>query len=492
MILFIICILLFSLFWRAEYCAYKYGDTPKWIREDTVSLILTILMTFLIFALVSITGEMLDCFDRKRVLFVVMLLSAAVQVTFILLFPAKQFADQDTVNYIAYRLLKGEYEAFQKGYLYKYPNNVGITLFLTLIYRIFPKTLLVPKLLNVVFSSVTSYLTFRTYEELSPSKMEDPKETPYGVLLISGFFLPMILLNNLVYNDIIATTFFTGLVYCTVRYGKTRKPVYLFKAGLLTVMGNFFRQLGVVFLIAVTLYLIIKKINVVKAFAFLVITLILCQLPMTIVNAFLIHNGKITEPIGKNSIPIHMWLNIGMNKKKMGYWDSSESYNVYIREGKWNKAESAAIYTELMKDKLKGRGYLNVLKVYAKKNLWLWTEGTYQAEYYGIGSWGYLYPTRFTRHFQDQRLRDHIRWVLHATNLLMLGLALTGLINSAVRKYDYPFLLPAIVLLGFIGFYTLWEIKPRYIYLTYPYLILMSYHGLALVCRKFKNFINGI
>jgi hypothetical protein len=43
------------------------------------------------------------------------------------------------------------------------------------------------------------------------------------------------------------------------------------------------------------------------------------------------------------------------------------------------------------------------------------------------------------------------------------------------------------VLLGFIGFYTIWEMKPRYIYLIYPYLILTAYYGLTQVSDWLKS-----
>lgn len=259
---------------------------------------------------------------------------------------------------------------------------------------------------------------------------------------------------------------------------------------ILTVTGNFLRQVGVIFLIAVTLYFILNRIKLIKAFAFFGLVLILCRLPLTLVNGYLLNTGKIIEPIGQNSIPIHMWINIGMNANKIGYWDDSKSYNVYIKQGEWNKAKSAALYTEMIKKNIKDRGAIGILKTYVKKNIWLWTEGTYQAEYYGIGSWGYLYPTFATRLIGNNiSIRDYTRWILHATNILMLGLAAIGLIRSLIKKYDYPFILPAIVLLGFIGFYTIWEIKPRYIYLIYPYLILMSYHGLAILSSKLAQFL---
>ncbi len=115
---------------------------------------------------------------------------------------------------------------------------------------------------------------------------------------------------------------------------------------------------------------------------------------------------------------------------------------------------------------------------------------TYQSEYYGVGSWGHLYPTIATNKYDNSVLfRDSIRWVLHVLNILMFSLIFIGLLDSVKKKASYRLLLPAIIIIGFIGFYTVWEIKPRYIYPIYPYLILMAYQGLGVLTDNIMSAI---
>ena len=160
-------------------------------------------------------GARMNRMGRRYVTGNVLYLSLAVQVLYITLLPADQFADQTAVNRIAQELINRDFRAFQRGgYLYQYPNNIGITLALSLVYRLFPQSMLVPKLLNAICSTVTSYLVMRIYEESIPGR----RGRSYGILLLSGFFLPMILLNNLVYNDIYATTLFAAAVYYAIRF----------------------------------------------------------------------------------------------------------------------------------------------------------------------------------------------------------------------------------------------------------------------------------
>jgi len=485
---FLVFVLTSSLIVRAEYCGYKYRDNPAWIRQDFFSLIGFTLLLLFICLFINRFCHILDRFRREYVIFWILFCSALVQTVIVLIFPVKQFADQDAVNIIAVNVIHGDYTHFQKGgYLYIFPNNVGITLFLSLLYRILPYQLLLPKLLNVCCTLITSWLTFRIYEE-TVARESGKREGSYTVLIFSAFFLPAILLNNLVYNDIYSTTLFLASVLCAINYINHRETRYLIYTGILIVAGDFLRKLGAIFLIAVTLYFIVKKVRLAKAFAFFLTVCICLRLPLFAVNKVMMASGKISEPLGRNSMPVYMWINIGMGQKKFGYWDDSYSYSVYFNEGKWSKEKSSEIFRNLIRERIETEGISGIARTYLKKNIWLWTEGTYQAEYYGLGSWGYLYPTAATRMAESNwPLRDQIRWMLHGSNFLLLFLAMTGLLASILRKQVYPLILPVINVLGFIGFYTIWEIKPRYIFPCYPYLILLSYYGLTILYGKLQN-----
>ena len=476
---FIWFILVCSLFCRAEYCSYKYYDNPAWVVQDTVLLILCSLLLFIAVVLIYMISKMLDKYSKYEVLFTIIYLSVMTQLMFIVYFPAKQFADQDIVNRIAHDIINGNFEAFEdKGYLYQYPNNIGITLFLSVIYRILPQTLVGPKLLNIAFSTFTSVLIYRIYQEVFPHRGTND----FALLIFSCFFPPMIMLNNLVYNDIYATALFLGSVLYALKFARTKNLRYLIPTAVLLTLGNFLRPLGAVFLLAIFIYFLIKKISILKSLAFFGIVLFLFRVPLFLTDNYLINTGKISTPIGKNSIPIAMWIHMGMNDEKFGYWDDSYSLSIYTNQADYNKEKSRQIYKMLINKKLEEKGLINLVKVYLKKNIWLWTEGTYQAEYYGVGSFGHLYPTIATVTLDSSvYFRDSIRWTLHVINTLILSLIFIGLIKSIGKKTPYRLLLPAIVIMGFIGFYTLWEIKPRYIYPIYPYLILMAYHGLSII-----------
>ena len=274
---FIWFILVCSMFCRAEYCSYKYYDNPAWVDQDTVFLIVSSILLLFFVVFIYITGRRLDSLNKKHVIYTIVYLSVLAQVLFILYFPVRQFADQDIVNSIAFDIIDGNFGAFQeRSYLYQYPNNIGITLFLSVIYRIFPQALIAPKFLNVAFSTITSLLIYRIYHELFPQK----ETNDFALIIFSCFFPPMIMLNNLVYNDIYATTLFLGSVLYSIRFVKTKRLYYLVTTAVLLTMGNFLRPLGAIFLLAILLYFYIKKVSVLKSLVFFGIVLVLFRVPM--------------------------------------------------------------------------------------------------------------------------------------------------------------------------------------------------------------------
>ena len=92
------------------------------------------------------------------------------------------------------------------------------------------------------------------------------------------------------------------------------------------------------------IFLFLKRAKPIKILVFFGMVVILIRLPLVWVNNWLFREEKIMEPLGMNSVPIHMWIHMGMNEGRFGYWDNSFSYNIYLREGQQNKEKMRRIY----------------------------------------------------------------------------------------------------------------------------------------------------
>jgi 4-amino-4-deoxy-L-arabinose transferase-like glycosyltransferase len=173
---------------------------------------------------------------------------------------------------------------------------------------------------------------------------------------------------------------------------------------------------------------------------------------------------------------------MGLTKTYFGYWDQGESYYLYVREASGNKKEANRIYYKGIKHKIREYGWSEVAKIYFKKLVWLWTEGTYQSVYLGMSHsspGGYTEETAVSRFFeQNLENRGFIKLPMYFGNLISLlavFIFLAFIILSRKWELINTEMILILILLFFILFYLLWEVKPRYIYPAYPYILLLSF-----------------
>ncbi|WP_249896739.1 glycosyltransferase family 39 protein [Paenibacillus sp. PK3_47] len=481
-----------SFFIRAKYNYYVYGDTPVLEQQQPVFFLIIIALVLSFSFILYRLCLKLNPYSRKIVIPVVLLLSFGMQIAIIFLFPRLPTDDSQTVLSLALDMLyEQDYSSFDTGgYLHMFPFNFSVVLYLKTLLMIFPDNYLVIKLFNILFTLVTTLMIYLLYKELDDkSQVND-----YGVLVFAATYVPSLFMSNFIYNDVIATSLLTSALYFAVRFMKRKSIKDIVIAAVLLALGNYFRSIGVIVLIAVVLSLLfsLRNLGIRKALIALGITAVLFNVPGWTQNAVLQAKQIVDEPVNVSSAPVYMWLNMGINLETFGFWDNRESYSIYQNEAGYNKAGSTVLFKEEISRKLSEADAGELVSMYYKKLIWTWTEGTYQVERYGIGndssSGGrgrmiggvmdrYSYTNAATDLFQgESTFRSGLLSMLHGLNILMYGCILIRLISGirGRRVEETPLIL---IILGFIGFYLLWEIKARYIYPVYPLLIVLAYMG---------------
>ncbi len=517
------CILIFfiglfiisSFFIRAEFNYYLYGDNPILHKQK--------LLTFIIYLVVLLTISMvlyyifshLNKLSRKLVIPIILLVSFLVQYWIIVDLPVLPTADSKKLLSIASEILdKEDYSSFQKGgYLFKFPFNFSMVVYFKWILATFPGKYFAIKLFNIFFTLATTMFTYLIYREFrvnnkqfklvdTQSLRKGANSNEYGVLIFAATYIPALFMCNYIYNDVIATTFFTGMLYYMIRFVKDGRMRKLVIASLLLSFGNYLRNIGAIFLIAAIIYLLLNvmKLGIRKITASILILLFLFVIPGWAQNAALQASHKVEASIYQNSAPVHLWLNMGINMMRLGFFDHKKSYNIYEKKAEYDKERSKKLFMEEIRRKLQEASFKDMVGMYYKKILWTWTEGTYQIDRYGLGvdpesvkdknvsvMGGYDYQTSATELFnRDNRYRGLLLWSLYGINFLIYCFMMIRLFNC-MRSKRFDEVLLIIVLLGFIGFYILWEIKSRYIYPVYPILIILSYQGYTNVYDYIKN-----
>lgn len=483
-----------SFVYRAQYNFFAYGDTPVLERQQLGIYLLVIIGVILFSVALYRLCLKLNKYSKKVVLPVTLLCSFLIQIVIIFLFTRVPTDDSQTVLSLALSMLyDNDYSSFQTGgYLHMFPFNFSIVLYLKTLLVLFPDNYLVIKIFNILFTLVTTLMIYLIYKAINTKS----KENDYGVLVFAATYIPSLFMNNLIYNDVVATAFLTSALYFSIKFMKGKVLRHLIWAAIFLGLGNYFRSIGVIVLIAVSISFLLsmKSIGIKKGIPALGILILLFNVPNWTQNVLLQSTNVVNESVTKNSAPVYMWLNMGFNTDTFGFWDNRESYTIYQEQANYNKEDSTELFKEEISRKLSEASLGDLAEMYYKKMIWTWTEGTYQMDRYGLGNDGssgnvrnargmggiagsYSYSTFATDLFaDDSKYRKALLWIVYGLNILMYCFILVRLIGGikAKRFDEVPLIL---VILGFIGFYILWEIKSRYIYPVYPLLIVLSYLG---------------
>ncbi|MGB9707706.1 MAG: hypothetical protein ACPL1D_03060, partial [Microgenomates group bacterium] len=287
---------------------------------------------------------------------------------------------------------------------------------------------------------------------------------------------------------------FLAGVYLAIKFINQKNRRLLIGVVFLFSLGHFIRSLGFLFAAAVVLYFWLMRVNLKTIVLFIVATAISFIIPLWFINQYLYFQGKIEEPLGKNSAPILKWINIGLTEAYFGYWDQGESYYMYVRNASGNKQKANKIYYQNIKRKIREYGALRIASIYFKKLVWLWTEGTYQSIYLGMSHsqpGGYIEKTKVSDFFEKRiENRDPLKIIMYFENLISL-LIIFLFISFTILKKKWSLIntemILILILLTFVFFYLLWEVKPRYIYPAYPYILLLSFVSVVKLVNGWYN-----
>lgn len=476
-----------SFFIRAEFNYSVYDDNPIINGQNLIIFIPLIILIILLSIVLYKLCLRLNPYSKKIVIPVVLLFSFAIQLIIIYLFTALPTADSQTMFSLAQKMLdSNDYSTFEKGgYLYMFPFNFSTVLYFKAILSVFPNSYTALKIFNILFTLITTLMIYLIYKELNYKS----KENDYGVLVFAATFIPSLFMCNYIYNDIISTTFLTTAIFFIIKFIKQKSIKYIIISSVFLSIGNYLRCIGIIILIAAIIYILLstKSLGIKKIISAIGILIITFTIPGWTQNVILRSTNIVSDSAAENSAPVYMWLNMGINLDRLGFWDNLESYNIYQVKADFNKEKSIELFKESIKNKLSNASFSELTQMYYKKIIWFWTEGTYQIDRYGIADelpgkmnyteGGYTYTTFATDLFKgDSNYRSGILWICYVMNFLMYCFIFIRLI-SGIKTKRFDEVLLILIILGFIGFYILWEIKSRYVYPVYPILIILSYMG---------------
>ena len=270
----------------------------------------------------TIIGAILIAFLSKKVfkkinskilIIGLLLIDIIIYVFWINILKIRPYGDQQSVQHIAIQLLDGNIEQFFKmpAYLFLFPYQLGITLFIAIIYKIFGENFMYLQYANVVFTIINMWLIFYI------TKLIFKKENIQKILviLLVGFSLYWMFFNTFIYGNIVGLTFALIAVLFTIRYLEKRKIYNLIISGIAISVSIILKSNYNIFLCGIILVIILDIIKrwKIKTLAIIPVFLIGYLIISLGYSALVKYKLKIDLPEGT---PMSTYIYMGMAEPK--------------------------------------------------------------------------------------------------------------------------------------------------------------------------------
>lgn len=359
------------------------------------------------------------------------------------------------------------------NYIARFPHLSYMIVYMALIMKIFGQSLFIIKIGNLVFSVITMYLVYKV--SLEVFEKENIALLSLGVSVI---FTPMITYVGVLATENIAIPFYLASIYYFLRAIKGGISVkLLIISGLLLGIGNLFRMVAVIVLIAYAMYIIIfeNKNIIVKIRGTIVI--ISMFIIVTVSGSFLLKSFGITE--------VHLWkgrepaiTNIlkGSNIKSFGRFNEEDATMPDKYNYDYDKVKEVAI--DIIKERLTTTSPIRLGIFYSGKFIGQWSQGDMS----GI-SWS---------ESGSEKLgiinSGNYRGVVQFIYMIIILLSFISLFNTKrIFGENQIINLFYIILCGYGCFYLITEMQGRYAYIVCWLFIIFATSGIEKIMDYNKS-----
>ena len=378
----------------------------------------------------------------------------------------------------------GNFTRFDAPYLYMCDNNIAISVFFSIVFKIAVILGLKTQLFNIgmlinMFMIDLSLL----YVYLFFKKINDKYSKPFFAMCL--FFSPIVFYLPIFYTDTITLPFVIIPLYYIYQYlFHKKKKSYIITAGILLGIGGIMKPTVLIPFIAMAIYLFFKKYY-----------MQIFQLLIIIGFIFLGHKIFIKlnfkpEGFEEIRIPKNHYVMIGLE----GYGGfSQEGYEYtmkYVGEENKKKADNKRIKSRVQEMIQKNQ----ILSFYNKKISHTWTDGTFYA-HKKLKRYP-KYP-QYTKYIKSSKNNDVFYWMFSNAEwiilliLMLVGLYLCKFLSKELQDLQW---ILSLSILGLFFFLLIWETRSRYLVNYSPIFMIHAYLGLIALlsfCKDRKKLKKG-
>lgn len=384
------------------------------------------------------------------------------------------YSDFNTIYVSARELLCGNNEIFKGvGYFARFPHLTAMIIYICIYMKIFKNVLIALKIGNLILAVISMIIIYKISKEIF--KKEELSLTTLG---IASMFGPMVSYVGVLATENVAIPFYLLSIYFFVLYSKnSNKLVYSLLAGFSLGVGNLFRMVGPIMLIAYILYIILY-IRIKFKDKMLSMVLIITTFLLVLFSAsYTLKVKGITEvDLWKGREPGITNILKGTNIDSYGMFNEEDSRIIEKYNYDFGKIEEVA--KETIKYRLTNTPPLKLMVFYVGKFIGQWVQGDMSGTF-----WSETGTEEITF-----KMGGNAELIFQLLYVGIIGLTLLSLFNKERIKRENSIInLFYIILCGYGAFYLISEMQGRYSYIVCWLFPILAVSGLEKVIEYNKS-----
>lgn len=348
----------------------------------------------------------------------------------------------------------GDFSFQKQAYFSIWGYQTGFVIYQGLILKIF-KNAFVLKILNVIYSSVITFLIYIFGKKISSEK------SAKFVSMLYMIFPYQIYMNSIMANHHIATFLtYIGILFLLKKDKKIKDYVI---AAILISFGNIMRPEGIIVVFSLILFEVFKlrkekiKDTLIKVFIFLIVYLLIGSL-----SSFVIQKTNINKVGLSNNDPLWKFV-LGFNHEKCGYYDDNDTYLLQNKE-KELKVIKQRVFVSPIK----------MTKLMSCKTINFWLQSNIEAK-------NEMYMNKKINIMGETiNFVDIVNAILKFNSYLYIItflMCIVGVIFNRKKIIESEAMFFVILMIVTFFVYLLIEIQPRYAYFIHVTIFILSTYG---------------
>lgn len=365
-------------------------------------------------------------------------------------------------------VLRGDFSnLWGTGYIARFPHITVPVMYFAGIRAIFPEPLLAIKFFNVVASTFNILIIYLIAKEVFNNKIAQ-----WGAL-ITALFPPLILYTAIYTTENLAIPFFLLGIYLFILVVVGKKDwKFLLLASIMISIGNLFRMVGPIILVAFILYIIVSYQNSLKKKIISIMLVIIGFVVPLVSTSFTLHYSGVMEyQLWKGREPSITSILKGFNVEYAGRWNPDDAAIPEAYNFDYDKIEE--VCKEKIFERITTTPKDQLFKFLLNKYTSQWSVGDFSGSYWAEHS---IEDSDMLIKFSDNGI-----WFAQGFYVVLITLTYVGLANFNLTRKNKSISLFYYIFCGYGIFYLVSENQARYAFTVCWIFIILALVGIDLI-----------